>query len=121
MRMFVDRTSWMSANQRLHWRDRRRRTERVRTDAGWIARAASIPRLERAHIEAHVSYPKGTGRSDPANAYPTIKAMIDGLVDAGVFPDDDHTRVVGPDMRRADNLDQRGVWMVNLYINPLEN
>lgn len=28
------------------------------------------------------------GRSDASNRQPTVKAVIDGLVDAGVFPDD---------------------------------
>lgn len=38
-------------------------------------------------------------RRDPANWYPSFKALLDGLVDQGVLQDDDHTRLVGPDMR----------------------
>lgn len=39
-------------------------------------------------------------RRDPGNWYPTAKAIVDGLVDAGILIDDDHTKVVGPDMRQ---------------------
>ena len=48
----------------------------------------------------------GPGRpgppTDPANAYPAVKALIDGLVDAGVLPDDDAAHLDGPDMRLGD-------------------
>jgi hypothetical protein len=54
--------------------------------------------MERAHIIG-VLHPKDGKRRDPANWYPSFKACIDGLVDQGVLDDDDHTRVVGPDMR----------------------
>jgi hypothetical protein len=35
------------------------------------------------------------------NYYPTAKAILDGLVDAGVLPDDNDDHVTGPDMRRT--------------------
>jgi hypothetical protein len=38
-------------------------------------------------------------RRDVANYYPTVKAAIDGFVDAGIITDDDHTHFIGPDMR----------------------
>jgi hypothetical protein len=57
-----------------------------------------VPHLERVHIIG-VLHPKDRQRRDPANWYPSFKACIDGLVDQGVLDDDDHTRVVGPDMR----------------------
>ena len=31
---------------------------------------------------------------------PTAKAVVDGLVDAGVLPDDDAKHLLGPDLRR---------------------
>ena len=30
---------------------------------------------------------------------PTLKALVDGLVDAGLLPDDDARHLQGPDMR----------------------
>ena len=54
----------------------------------------------RARVVAEVHKPRG-GHYDPANLYPVFKACLDGFVDAGVFPDDDHLHVVGPDPRHG--------------------
>lgn len=50
---------WLTSNGRYHWASRARRTRALRVRAA-IA----------------------------ANAYPAVKACIDGLVDAGILPDD---------------------------------
>jgi hypothetical protein len=63
-----------------------------------LAAAGDQPVLEHAYVLG-VVHPGSRRRLDPANLYPSFKAAIDGLVDAGVLEDDDHTRVVGPDMR----------------------
>ncbi|MER8158120.1 hypothetical protein AB0L49_02475 [Streptomyces antimycoticus] len=63
-----------------------------------LAAAKPGPLFQRAHILG-VFHPPTRGRRDPANWYPSFKAAVDGLVDAGLLEDDDHTRVLGPDMR----------------------
>lgn len=63
-----------------------------------LAEAKPGPLFQRAHILG-ILRPATTRRADPANWYPSFKAAVDGLVDAGLLDDDDHTRVVGPDMR----------------------
>ena len=40
-------------------------------------------------------------RYDPGNLYPTAKACLDGIVDAGLLPDDSYKQVHGPDMRHG--------------------
>ena len=60
--------------------------------------AGESPVLEHAYILG-ILHPGSRRRLDPANFYPSFKAAVDGLVDAGVLEDDDHTRVIGPDMR----------------------
>jgi hypothetical protein len=99
----------LNANQTLH---HRRKAEYVRAlrSASMVAcsedpimRAALVlagdqPLLQHAYILG-VIHPGSRRRIDPANFYPSFKAAVDGLVDAGVLEDDDHTRVVGPDMR----------------------
>jgi hypothetical protein len=52
------------------------------------------------HITAHIWKPR-RGRYDPNNLWPTVKAVVDGFVDAGLLADDDHTHVIGPDMRHG--------------------
>lgn len=92
---------WLTANGRLHWAQRARRTRRTRARAAYAARAARIPPMARARITVHV-HGRTRVRTDPANSYPTVKAVVDGLVDAGVLPDDDASHLDGPDMRLGD-------------------
>jgi hypothetical protein len=90
------RLTLLNANQRLHHHKRAEIT-RVLRRAAWAA-SRTVPPLERVHIIG-VLHPEDRQRRDPANWYPSFKACVDGLVDQGVLADDDHTRVVGPDMR----------------------
>ncbi|MFF3976989.1 hypothetical protein [Streptomyces sp. NPDC001828] len=86
----------LTSNQRLH-HHRRAELTKVLRRAAWAA-SQGVPHLERVHIIG-VLHPADRRRRDPANWYPSFKACVDGLVDQGVLEDDDHTRVIGPDMR----------------------
>ena len=99
----------INANSRIHNRDRGKLTAVLRAAAhkavtecpalmDALAAAKPGPLFQRAHILG-VLHPATARRADPANWYGSFKAAVDGLVDAGLFDDDDHTRVVGPDMR----------------------
>ena len=91
---------WLSSN---HRRDRRAETgdrQAWREAAGWRARQAKLPKLERIHIVAWLSF-GDKRRRDAHNYMPTLKAIVDGLVDVGVLPDDDDKHLTGPDLRRA--------------------
>ena len=93
--------AWHSANDRGHWSRGHRLTKHWRQLATIYARKERIPALDRARIV--VTFHKPTRRRyDPANYYPTVKAIVDGLVDAGVLPDDDGLHLVGPDMRAGE-------------------
>ena len=94
-------TRLLSANGREHWAQRAAVTASLRHAAGWLARAQHIPRLDRAHVLA-VYEPPDRRRRDPANLYPSVKACVDGLTDAGAWVDDDAEHVAGPDMRLGD-------------------
>lgn len=109
---------WLTANQRLHWRVRSQRTSGWRLATALHARKERLPRIGKAHIVCELRFSDRRKR-DPANWAPTSKACVDGLVDAGVFDDDDHTRVVGPDMRMGPVVPQ--AWRgLHLLIYPLE-
>ena len=88
----------LTSNQRPHWSTRARITAEWRALAATQARSARIPPLDRALIVVHW-IPATRHRHDPCNAYPMIKASVDGIVDAGVLPDDDAAHLDGPDMR----------------------
>lgn len=96
---------WMSANDRMHWAEKARRTKHLRT----MGRFCGISRHATTHVAAFIGYPRN-GRADPANAAPTVKALIDGMVDAGVWPDDDSTHVIGPTYLRDKASGQEIPW-----------
>ena len=50
------------------------------------------------HCVAWLTFPT-TRRRDSANFQGAIKPVIDGIVSAGLLPDDDITHLVGPDVR----------------------
>lgn len=106
---------WLSANQR---RDLRRQTpdRRAWRDAGLVhARRVHLPKLQRVHILAELRFTIARAR-DVHNYYPTLKALVDGLVDYGLVPDDSHEYLVGPDLRYGPLADSKGYGEVVLTI-----
>jgi hypothetical protein len=59
-----------------------------------------VPQLDAAYVMALVSF-GSPRRRDAHNVAPTIKACVDGLVDARVIPDDSDRYLIGPDIRRV--------------------
>jgi len=92
----------MTLNDRLTVAARIRRTHELRDLGGWLAIKHKMPREARALRCAHVLgfiLVTDNRRYDPGNWMPTAKALVDGLVEAKVFADDDRSRVLGPDLR----------------------
>jgi crossover junction endodeoxyribonuclease RusA len=77
----------LSLNGRLHWSAKQRLTREVRTTTALLCRQAKIPPLARVRIELHYR-PRDRRRRDTVNLTLTVKAIEDGVVDAGVIPDD---------------------------------
>lgn len=88
----------LNANDRTHWRKKIPITRDLRATARMLTKAAKVPALQRAHVVCFYE-PPDRRRRDPANWAPSAKACVDGVVDAGVLPDDDDAHLVGPDMR----------------------
>lgn len=90
---------WLTLNQRHGWHQRHRLTKAWRV-AGWAAAAEQLGRTPTARRRGltfvRVSFPTSqpTRRRDPHNWAPTVKAIIDGFVDAGVWPDDTADQVI---------------------------
>lgn len=100
----IHKGAWITSNGRYYWADKARRTRTVRQLARFCAVHHRLsPVAGRALVVAMIHGRTG-GRFDPANAYPTIKAAIDGLTDAGLWPDDDKEHLVGPDMRAGEPM-----------------
>ena len=81
-------TTWVSSNDRRHWAAKARLVREWRRAGALYAKSARLP-----HLDAPVSitawvHRTDRRRADAANRYPTVKAVVDGLVDAGVLDDD---------------------------------
>lgn len=111
---------WINANQRLFWMERSRRTKEWREQARLKAVALNIPHLPGGRVVCELRFCDNR-RRDPANWAPTAKAAIDGLVDAGVFVDDSHKYVVGPDMRIGQPVAAAAAIGMQLFIHPWES
>lgn len=121
----------LNANQRLHHAPKGRLTaalraaahEAVTEDARLmeaLADAKPGPLFQRAHVLG-ILHPPKNDRRDPANWYPSFKAAVDGLVDAGLLEDDDHTHVVGPDMRLGQKVKGGQLVLVVRALGPGED
>src|SRR5699024_9235992 len=105
------RQDWINANKRYHWARKAELTRYWRNMAAPMATAAKAPTLERAHVT--LTFHRADKRDfDPSNLSPTSKACVDGLVDAGVVPDDSRRVVVGPDERYGEPGQRRIVLRV---------
>lgn len=104
--LYAETAHLINANDRSRgWRRRKQTLTRYwRTVAHQVTdnqlRKGQLHRVERAHIEITVTWPD-RHRRDVNNWQPTAKPIVDGLVKAGLIPDDDDTHVTGPDMRRG--------------------
>lgn len=110
------KTKLVNANQTLHFRRKAELVKVIRNAAWAVARHSNIPTLQRAHIYFVIHPDDKIQRRDPGNWAPSAKAAVDGLVDAGILPDDDSTRLIGPDPRIGDPVkgSQLVLWITDL-------
>ena len=90
---------FLNLNQRMHWAPKAELTRKWRQTALMTAQVGGLPKgLAKVHVTAHITKP--TRRAfDVHNLIPTLKAIIDGLVDHGLVADDSTKYLTGPDMR----------------------
>lgn len=111
----VPANEWMSSNDRMHWRARASRTKRLRR-RGWLeAHKNRLFPMRRAFVIVSVQYAT-SGRADPANAYPTVKALVDGLTDFGVLTDDDSKHLPAMTFKRAPGKCPKGWHVITLTL-----
>jgi hypothetical protein len=83
------RTPPLRDNSRDHWAVKAAATRQLRGDARVLAAHAKLPRqLHRVAIILHWQ-PAVRRRRDQLSIAPTLKPLVDGLVDYGLVPDDD--------------------------------
>ena len=90
----VPANMWLSSNDRRYWANKAARTKLLRRLGFFEARRQVRGlRFERANVYVAVAYPRN-GRADPPNAWPAVKAILDGFTDARLWDDDDSEHVV---------------------------
>jgi crossover junction endodeoxyribonuclease RusA len=109
--------AFINANDRLHYAPKAKLTAAWRTAAKEAIDHGFEPyHYPRARITVAIRF-KDNIRRDVGNYYPTAKAIVDGLVDANLLPDDNDRHLIGPDMRRHI---PNGSPLVTVTITPLE-
>jgi len=94
----LPRAAALTANQRPHWRKKAALTRDLRTRGRLAWLYAGLAPMDRAHLVVTLAW-HDARRRDPGNWAPTVKALVDGMVDAGALPDDDNAHFIGPDPR----------------------
>lgn len=89
----------LSLNHRIDRYSKNEKTQWWRRLAGVHCRNARLPRLGRARIEILFRFPDNI-RREVSNLQLASKAIVDGLIDAGLLVDDRDEHCVGPDNRR---------------------
>lgn len=115
MAVKIPKNEWLSSNDRLHWAVKASRTKRLRRRGYFEARRNGLLPMRRVFLTAHVQYAT-SGRADPANAYPTVKALVDGLTDFGVLTDDDSKHLPAMTFKRAPGKCLRGWHVITLTL-----
>ncbi|MFI8792626.1 hypothetical protein [Streptomyces sp. NPDC055105] len=109
-------TQLINANQNIHYRRKAELIKALRNTAWATARQHKLPALQRAHIYYVIHPDTKTRRRDPGNWSPSAKAAVDGIVDAGILPDDNRDHLLGPDPRIGDPVKggQLVLWITDL-------
>lgn len=110
---------WLSSNNRGKWATYHRLIAQWRNSASWACVSAKVRPMERVYVLAELRF-RDARRRDPANWYPTVKACVDGMVDAGVIRDDRADFLVGPDMRLGPKSPNVGMGAIYLHMWRLE-
>lgn len=90
---------FINTNERLHRMAKANLTKQWR-HAGLVAARGTRTLTTPVRIVAHIYKPRN-GRYDPNNLADTTKAIVDGLVEAGILEDDSYKHVLGPDHRHG--------------------
>lgn len=102
----IARTNLLTANDKHHWARKATLTKQLRRWGYLLGREGQgVARLHltRARVEFEFAYPDRR-RRDRHNLAPTVKALMDGLIDAGLLPDDADRFLDGPHTVIADRL-----------------
>lgn len=103
----------LNANDRVHYMARSKKTEKLRAEAYKAAKAQPFIPFSKVKLRCIFRAPDNR-RRDVANLYPSFKAIVDGLVDAGVMKDDHDGIVREFTIVRGENYPKKGQLIVEV-------
>lgn len=103
----------LNANDRTHHMTRAKRTHMIRSEAYKAAKAQPFMPMSKVRIRCIFRAPDNR-RRDVVNLYPSFKAAIDGIVDAGVIKDDNDSIVREVSFVRGENLPKKGQLVIQV-------
>lgn len=109
----LPRLSLNGSNKQGSWHARHQAQTAWRQASAAAARAARIPFVDRASVAVEWVMPDRR-RRDPDGGALVAKAVIDGLVDAAVLPDDSWRHVTGVTVRFVEPDDLGPRWRVTV-------
>lgn len=112
------RNPMLNANDTDHWRVTAPiKKEWRRRGRGWgnRLRLRSLG-WQHVHIDAYINRPI-RNNSDAANFHPTMKPIMDGLIDAGLLPDDNDNHLQGPYLHKGEHAP----YSITVKITRMEN
>lgn len=86
--------------RREHWAAKSRKARALRARGALAWRLAGSPHMDKVRCVVQVYYPDRRKR-DVANLHPTVKALVDGMVAAGLLADDDDAHLTGPHLEHG--------------------
>ena len=93
----------INANQRMHWSKKARYTRAIRSTTHFKAHQYRELRMTAADCVVWIHW-HDRRRRDEHNYFGTLKAAIDGCVDAGLIVDDSTKYLTGPDICVGEGL-----------------
>lgn len=118
----LSRAEIISANDSLHWAERRKKVAALRDRGRVLAHNWTLkhrPYFQRAELRVAVTWPDRRKR-DAGNIQPTLKAIVDGFVDKGLLPDDDDEHFRGPYPYATGDVTKNGLIRLGFYFETFE-
>lgn len=67
-----------------------------------------------------ILYPRTTPRADPDNMFPTVKHLIDGMTQAGLWADDSSRHMRARTYQQSHRTTgHKGLWRIEIHITPI--
>lgn len=110
---FPTHTPLLNANSRNHWSKNAKITKNLRQLSGELTR--DIPFLGKIYVSATFFPPDKRRRDAPNVLYLSSKAIIDGIVDSKIIPDDCDKYVRGLELLPGDRVIRGGQVVVRIF------